>query len=123
MPITLTLPTVNGSSGTWGSLVNAALGALRDYVNGLATVATTGAYADLIGKPTIPATFADLTGSVAAGQLPTVTPATATFTSANAATQARPTGVTGVVLWIGDATTAGVTPAHAAAGDPILRST
>lgn len=48
--------------------------------------------------------------------------ASQTFTSANAATQARPTGVTGVVLWIGDATTAGVTPANAAAGDPILRA-
>lgn len=39
---------------------------------GLATVATTGAYIDLSGKPTIPATYGDLTGTVPQSALPAI---------------------------------------------------
>lgn len=39
---------------------------------GLATVAATGAYADLSGRPAIPAAYSDLTGTVPQGALPAV---------------------------------------------------
>jgi hypothetical protein len=41
-------------------------------ITGLATVATSGGYGDLTGTPTIPASYADLTGTVPQSALPSI---------------------------------------------------
>lgn len=43
-----------------------------EQITGLAPVATTGAYADLTGRPAIPASYADLSGIVPAAAIPAI---------------------------------------------------
>jgi len=73
--MTQRLPIPGQDDGTWGDILNAFLevehntdGSLRNVVrpNSLATVATSGSYADLSSKPTIPAA-GTIAGTYAAG--------------------------------------------------------
>lgn len=76
------LPTPGGDQGEWGTILNDYLsqahnddGTLKDIqasnVTGLASVATTGSYADLTNKPIIPTQASDV-GAVASPTLQTI---------------------------------------------------